>query len=360
MNRATIVLGAACAVLAAAAAALWVQARNAQTQVERLEIQLAKSADRSDGAVAHSPATPVQKPTVAQTPAAAWKMGPSRGASNIVVSEPPESGELGPEQLRSIRAQMEQQRKRLLEDPEYREAMVAQQRYSMRGMYGDLAATLSLTDAEESQLMDLLARHQLMLGAEGPVFFDPSDQTAASRDPAADRINELRQKQERELVALLGERRFAEFEDYSESMGARMELREFNSSLPTADALSADQMRPLVKALAQEQLRLSKEMQRTFREMANPDGSPGANWRAVVTEQTAQQNQGLRDIVAPYLTTRQLKRYEKMLQERSEAMRLQGVLMRQSGVDFVAGATSISLSRGVAVATPAIQTDPVK
>ncbi|HWL62637.1 MAG TPA: hypothetical protein VNQ32_07560 [Steroidobacteraceae bacterium] len=153
----------------------------------------------------------------------------------------------------------------LLKDPEYRKAALAQARLTLPQRYPGLAEELGLTAEETDRLFDLLADNQLeqssmamsvQLGANGMA------DTAAIEEANRNRQELLRQ-QEQKLQTELGSSRYAQWQEYQQTLGPRQQVVQLGRTLEGAGVpLNAEQSRPLIAAYAAEQKRQTEDMRR--------------------------------------------------------------------------------------------------
>jgi hypothetical protein len=126
--------------------------------------------------------------------------------------------------------------------------MRANMRAQNKRMYFDLQSKLGLTDAQTSDLFDLLADQQTM-GFKGP----------RSQDPGAAREywEGEQAKRKAAIEDLLGPAKAAQFADYQKSMPARSELMMISQQLDGVDAPLTDTQRTrLLDALVDERDRI--------------------------------------------------------------------------------------------------------
>jgi hypothetical protein len=219
--------------------------------------------------------------------------------------------------MEQMNASMERQRA-LMKDPDYREAMHAQQKVMLMRGNPDVGKDLDLTAEQVDRLFGTLAEQSLR-GMDNMGAFQWNEQ------PDAAKMQELNRKQmeqqranEAELKAVLGEAKYREWQDYQASMGPRMEASRLRTSLASAGLpLDEHQVKPLVKALQEHQNKVLREI--TAREGANqllPHGSIVSSATFVgdsvqimqdSTEVMAKSQRQQREALAQILTPEQLK-----------------------------------------------------
>jgi hypothetical protein len=225
-------------------------------------------------------------------------------------------------------------RQLLLQDPEYRKAMIQQQKYAMARLYPDLREALRLQPEEAEQLMELLAEQQTDTMANRPPFADARN---GPPDPAqVQQWQEQMQRQQKErdaqIAQLLGDAKYQEWQSYQKTLGARMQIRELRVELAEAGIpLREGQIEPLVNSLAAEQQRRAQEAQND-RVQLNALGNAGSGNRVAFLEKqlerTAEYNRRLHDAAAPYLSSDQLRRFDEHLDRQLQVQRANLQMMR--------------------------------
>jgi ribosomal protein L12E/L44/L45/RPP1/RPP2 len=164
-------------------------------------------------------------------------------------------------QLREqMNASMERQRT-LMKDPEYREAMHAQQKMMLMRSNPNVARDLDLSPEQMDQLFGTLAEQQVR-GMENMNAFQWSEQT----DPA--KMQEMNRKateqvraNEAELKRALGETKYREWQEYQALSGVRWEADRVRASLASAGVpLDDNLVKPLLKSLQEQQQKMIEQM----------------------------------------------------------------------------------------------------
>jgi hypothetical protein len=206
---------------------------------------------------------------------------------------------------------------RRLTNPTYRAAQIAYLRLEMEQKYPDLAEALNLRPDEADQFLDLLAtqalserEHEIKINDDGKV----SDQTVVSRRQASE---ERRRVADAERVALLGEAKLLEWNQYEKSLGARAQVRELQMLLAESNfPLRDDQFGPLVAALAAEQQRHATERDQLYNGTRNPTQPTSQEVIRYMAQRLDLIEKSLkrqRQAAALYLSSEQQKRYDEML-----------------------------------------------
>jgi hypothetical protein len=143
--------------------------------------------------------------------------------------------------------------KKMMEDPAMREMMRNQQKGMLKSMYGALFKELNLPPDQEKQLIALLLDQQ-MSGVERASGMFGGD--AAARTNAIAAITQAHKENSDKIKGLLGEEKFAQYEEYQKSMGDRMVLQQFQQQAAAGDApLRDEQMQQLVQLMKEERAR---------------------------------------------------------------------------------------------------------
>jgi hypothetical protein len=156
----------------------------------------------------------------------------------------------------AMRAQMianSERQRALLRDPEYREAMVAQQKVMLMRMNPDIAKDLELSPEQMDRLYTTLGEQYVrqMEAQEylGDVATDPEGVSARMQE-ANRKSAEQREANLAEIRKLLGEAKYREFEQYQYMFGARSEASRIRESLATAGIpLDSNLAMPLAKVI---------------------------------------------------------------------------------------------------------------
>ena len=205
--------------------------------------------------------------------------------------------------------------RKLMEEPEYREAMRAQQRVMLLERYPDLAAVLHLQPDQKERLLDLLADQQMRGMTNAPPFrADGTPLDENQRREFQERIQAQQRDNQAELTALLGSGGMQQWSEYQNSLGARMQVRQLRSTLEAVgEPLREDQAQSLITAMTAEAQRRNAEPGSNAQTVAMTR-SVDATDRTAAFEQmlqrTEQYNKRVHDAVAPYLSSQQLASFD--------------------------------------------------
>lgn len=126
----------------------------------------------------------------------------------------------------------------MMKDPAMREMMREQQKVAINMMYSGLFKDLKLSPDEKEKLKNILTDSQMknIEGAQG--MFGKKD---GSPDETQKLFEEGKKQTETEIKALLGDERFAQYEDYQKNVGERMQVDQFKTQLAGQNLALQDQ-----------------------------------------------------------------------------------------------------------------------
>jgi hypothetical protein len=328
MNRAIVILGAATLAFGSASAYLYNDLRETRAETAALQVRVAELQKTATAptpvAVTQAPAVPVNPfippVTGAVVGATATAPPPQPSATFTAVGGAMIAGGAPP--MAMMRTGGWDVRNRMLENPEYRDAMKRQQKLMMPRMYPDLRTALQLDEQKADQLYDVLSEQQMnqMSAARPP--FTPGSQP----DPNAVRDWQAQQQQllkdnEAAIASVLGDDGLQQWKNYQNSLPARSQVRELRMTLESAGVpLQQDQAEQLVTAFAAEQKRSIAEAQAAYSAnrlaAANGSNQMSAADRTALTsqilERQKQQQQNVRDAASSILTSQQMRQLERM------------------------------------------------
>lgn len=206
----------------------------------------------------------------------------------------------------------------MLKDPEYRKARLAQARMSIPQTYPGLVEELGLTPEEADQLFDLLAENQMEMNdvsmLASTINGVPPD--PAAREDANRRRMEMQRQQEEQLVAMLGSSRYAQWQDYQQTRGPRMQAMQLGRTLEGIGApLTSEQSRSLTTTYVAEQRRMREENLR----MVNASRAMGPMDQQRLMEERfklqAESNRRIVDAARPHMNARQLEALQASLDQ---------------------------------------------
>jgi hypothetical protein len=246
-----------------------------------------------------------------------------------------------PADQQRIREQMTAARERqrtLLRDPEYREAMLLQQKMGVRQSNPNVARELNLSAEQADRLFETLAEQSLR-------SMENMDALSWGEQPDPAKLQEMQraameqqQRQETELKRVLGETKYREWQEYQSLTGVRWEADRVRTSLANAGLpLDETLAKPLMKTLQEQQQKMMQQMAAA----AQPQGGRLALSTGFVSgtadnlkmqqdslEFMARQQRHQREAMASVLTPEQLRVIEEEHNAQLEMQRAQLRIMR--------------------------------
>ena len=168
-----------------------------------------------------------------------------------------------PDQER-MREQLKQVRERqvaLMRDPEYREAMLAQQKMGLRQSNPNLARDLELTREQAERLYSTLAEQQMRQMENATPWTWGEQPDAAKMQEFQRKLAEQQSANENELKRMLGDAKFREYQEYQSLSGVRWEADRVRTALANAGVpLDESLAKPLMKSLQEQQQKMLQQM----------------------------------------------------------------------------------------------------
>jgi hypothetical protein len=144
--------------------------------------------------------------------------------------------------------------RKMMKDPAMKEMMRSQQKSMMNMMYGGLFQELNLSPEQKEKFTELLLDGQMGNIEQASSIFDAD---ATTRTEVTQAIGEAKKQQDDKIKALLGEEKFAQYEEYQKDIGDRMQLDQFKGRLqdgPTA--LQDEQVKQLLALMKDEKTKV--------------------------------------------------------------------------------------------------------
>jgi len=165
------------------------------------------------------------------------------------------------EQMREqIKKNMERQAA-LLRDPEYREAMLAQQKMGMRQANPNLARDLELTPEQADRLFSTLAEQQMRQMENTTPWTWGEQPDPAKLEEFQRKMTQQQTANENEIKRVLGDAKFREYQEYQSLSGVRWEADRVRTALANAGVpLDENLTKPLLKTLQEQQQKMLQQM----------------------------------------------------------------------------------------------------
>jgi uncharacterized protein YdbL (DUF1318 family) len=140
---------------------------------------------------------------------------------------------------------------KMMKDPAMKEMMRSSQKAAMNTMYGSLFKELNLSADQKEKLTGLLLDQQMQSMESAGVMFEKDGKPDLGKIGEAARDSQ-RQSDEN-IKTLLGDEKFAQYEEYKKTMGERMEMDQFKQQMEGTDsALKDDQLKQLMSMIKDE------------------------------------------------------------------------------------------------------------
>ena len=270
MRRTTVVLGLLVCGLLAACVWLWreLDEERALTSTLRARLDTVQKLATARTAVETAPAL------AATLPAAAPATSPASPATGVTAPVP------SPQHVTGTQEEWNAYRRRMMNDPRYREAQREQNRLSLALRRANLIRLLGLTPEQAEAVIDLQIDHEWQR-EEFMTDVANEEQRQQRQQRAEAQDAELRTK----LQTMLGQEKTARLEHYMETRQSRMQVDNFRGQLSATNMLRDDQVEPLIDALHVERSKMRQELQ-DYRDTLNWDGQATETWRSYGERQT--------------------------------------------------------------------------
>lgn len=198
---------------------------------------------------------------------------------------------------------------KMLKDPSMKELIRGQQKTMVHMMYGGLFKELNLPPAQQDQLTQLFLDQQMKAVENAGALFqaDGADKTAAAEALAAQK-----KETDAQIKALLGEEKYAQYEEYQKNLGDRMQLSQFQQRLQDGqNALREEQSRQLLAIMKEERARVPPVIPENAEQ--SPQDLSKALTEETMTQHFAWQedfNRRVAERVGQVLTPEQRKEFE--------------------------------------------------
>ena len=217
---------------------------------------------------------------------------------------------------------MERQR-RLLNNPEFRNAIRSQQRAMFEAAFHDLQKSLGLSPDKAAKIFDLMADQAV---DQGGSWADLGGETDTEQRRLA--FDEKRRKDDAAMNELLGESGMEKWREYRKTYQSRIEVNQLRSELSSGpEPLRDDQFEPMLAAVYAEQQRVDQELA-DFESASSPDviGSGATDTKRA--ELAIAANGRIVDSARSILSSTQLATLADFYRRQNEQMKAQSVLIR--------------------------------
>lgn len=138
----------------------------------------------------------------------------------------------------------------MMKDPEMRKMIRDQQSMAMNQLYDPFVKRMNLTPEEAGKFKEILANSM-----EGGLEMASSMFGGGGATNRAELLKSVADQQkvhEAEMKTLLGEERYAQYQDYQQTVGERAQLNQFRQQFSGADGISEEQTETLLTMMREE------------------------------------------------------------------------------------------------------------
>jgi hypothetical protein len=173
----------------------------------------------------------------------------------------PVTAPLDQERMREQIKQSMERQAALMRDPEYRDAMLAQQKAGVRQANPNLARDLDLTPEQADRLFSTLAEQQTrMMENNTPMMWGEQPDPAKVQEYQR-KLLDQQSANETEIKRVLGDQKFREYQEYQQLSGVRWEADAVRTTLANAGVpLDENLTKPLLKSLQEQQQKMLQQM----------------------------------------------------------------------------------------------------
>jgi hypothetical protein len=256
----------------------------------------------------------------------------------------PATAPLDQERMREQVKQNMERQAALMRDPEYRDAMLAQQKMGVRQANPNLVRDLDLAPEQADRLFSTLAEQQMRsMENNVPVMWGEQPDPAKVQEFQRKMLDQQRAN-ETEIKRVLGDQKFREYQEYQSLSGVRWEADAVRTTLANAGVpLDENLTKPLLKSLQEQQQKMLQQMAAAA-PGTNQFFAPGVGVSAAMSsdnsvanmlkmqeqalEYQAQHQKRQREALARVLTPEQLKVIEDEHNSQLQMQRAQLRIMR--------------------------------
>lgn len=216
---------------------------------------------------------------------------------------------------------------KMMKDPAMREMMREQQKAMIGMMYSGLFKDLNLTPEEKEKFRSLLTDAQMRTLENSQGIFGNGD--AAATADAEKQFADAKKQTDADIKALLGDERFAQYEDYQKNMGERMQVDQLKNQLAGQNLnMRDDQTSQLLQIMKEEKAAVPPILPTDQNQFPKKELFTAEN----VDKQTqwlADYNQRVRARAEAVFSPEQYKEYVKFLEQQESMQKLGMTMARQ-------------------------------
>ncbi len=206
----------------------------------------------------------------------------------------------------------------MMKDPAMREMMREQQKVAINMMYAGLFKDLKMSSEEKDKLKDILTEAQMKSIESAQGMLGSKESTGDTQS----RFQEGKKEADAQIKALLGDERYAYYEDYQKNLGERMQMDQLKTQL-------AGQNMALQDPQSVQLLQIMKDEKAAFPPIIPTDNSQFPNKDLFTADNLDKQikwiedyNRRVLDRASQILTPEQLISYRAFQEEQSSMQKL--------------------------------------
>ena len=216
---------------------------------------------------------------------------------------------------------------KMLKDPAMREMLRGQQKATINMMYSGLFKELNLSSEEKEKVTGILVDSQMKNVENAQGIFGEKKEGAA--EDTSKLFVEAKKQTDAELTALLGDERFAQYEDYQKNIGERMQLDQLKTKMAAEHLpLQDDQMAQLLQVMKEEKAAVPPVMPTDNTQVPKKELFTAENFDKQI-EWMAEYNRRVLDRAGQILSPEQLKQYQEFQEQQATMQKLGMKMARQ-------------------------------
>lgn len=169
---------------------------------------------------------------------------------------------------------------KMMENPEMKKMIREQQKAALKMIYGDLYKDLNMTEDEKAKFTEALLDNQMKNMERGTKLFQ-QDPEGTDKEAIGKQFADEKKIADEAMKALLGDERFAQYEDYNKNLGNKMALNQLKTQMADSqNPLNDDQAKRLMQVMKEESAAVSAK------EGLGADGQAKAmqDWKSLTSD----------------------------------------------------------------------------
>lgn len=317
-------------VLGVALVVQWSDSKKQQLKLEKLQMQVEKGASASNAEARAKELEKERLKLIGELRAAEFELNSMRMAAAVAAqnTNAPAGAKAAAGATPATKGEgagaMGKMLGNMLKDPEMRKAMEQQQRLGMEMLYGSLVKQLQLTPEQEKKFKEMLLAQQMENMEQAGAMFEG---TSEDRARVAQELAEKKKENEEQIKELLGEDKFAQYEEYNQTIGERMMLEQFGRNVEA----TPEQTEQLLAIMREEKKNVQVNL-------GSPTPDVTQDWQAVlgsddatakIFAQQEEVNARVLERAGQVLTPEQMQKFGPVLQNQLEMQKAGLKMARQ-------------------------------